>query len=110
MLIHVFARDAPYLASENAKPTGKYSNENALTRGDCVSLTWAEETGRMGDYIINFDPMKPKFEEKISEIFLLILQRIHNAAPGRSESSNTEKYCGEDKGQTCTYSLISDLL
>jgi hypothetical protein len=45
----------------------------------------------MGDYIINFDPMKPKFEEKISEIFLLILQRIHNAAPGRSESSNIEK-------------------
>lgn len=65
MLIHVFARDAPYLASKNAKPTGKYSNENALTRGDCVSLTWAEETGRMGDYIINFDPMKPKFEEKM---------------------------------------------
>jgi hypothetical protein len=69
-----------------AKATRKYSNENALTRGDCVSLTWAEETGGMSDYIINFDPMKRKFEKKISEIFLPILQRIHNAAPGRSES------------------------
>jgi hypothetical protein len=49
MQIHVFARDAPYLASEIAKPTGIYSNENALTRGDCVSLTWAEETGGMSD-------------------------------------------------------------
>ena len=40
----------------------------------------------MSDYIINFDPMKPKFVKKISEIFLLILQRIHNTAPGRRES------------------------
>jgi hypothetical protein len=64
----------------------------------------------MSDYIINFDPMMPKFEKKISEIFLLILQQIHNASPGRRESSHSEKSCGEDKGQTCTYSLITDLL
>jgi hypothetical protein len=86
MQIHGFARDAPYLVSENAKPRGKFSNESALTRRDYISLTWTEETGRMSDYIINFDPMKPKFVKKISEIFLLILQRIHNTTPGRRES------------------------